>query len=181
MANDIIDLIQQDHNEVRELFSRLEDVSPSQRQELFETIVYELARHEAAEESIIHPTLRDEIDGGRSVAESILEGESEAETLMADMQDMDPESDEFLDSFRQLRDDVLERAEHEENVEHPKIREQISIERRQEMGEAFADLKETAPTRPHPNTPQTPEVRAAIGPVAGVFDRMRDKARELMR
>lgn len=180
MANDIIDLIQQDHDEVRELFGRLDTVSPQEREELFTTIVYELARHEAAEESIVHPTLRDEVAGGQTAAEDILQEESEAEDLMAEMEDMDPESDEFLDAFRRLRDDVLEHAEHEEDVEHPKLREELSEERRKEMGEAFTRLKEIAPTRPHPHTPQTPEVRAAAGPLAGLFDRMRDKARELM-
>lgn len=79
-----------------------------------------------------------------------------------------------------MRDDVLEHAEHEEDVEHPKLREALSEERRKEMGETFTQLKEIAPTRPHPHTPQTPEVRAAAGPLAGLFDRMRDKARQLM-
>lgn len=180
-AHDIIDLILEDHDEVRELFSRLDTTDPEGRGELFETIVYELARHEAAEETIVHPTLRDEVPAGGSIAESVLEEESEAEQLMADMEKMDPTSDEFLAAFRRLRDDVLEHAEHEEDEEHPKLREQLTQERLREMGEGFEKLKEKAPTRPHPKTPQTPEVRAAVGPIAGVFDRMRDAARDLLR
>lgn len=178
---DIIDLILEDHNEVRELLSQLETTSPEEREELFHTLVYELARHEAAEESIVHPTLRDEVPAGEPVASEVLEEESEAEQLMADMEKMDATSDEFLAAFRRLRDDVLEHAEHEENDEHPKLREHLSEKRLREMGEGFQKLKERAPTRPHPKTPQTPEVRAAVGPVAGVFDRMRDEARELMK
>jgi hypothetical protein len=33
-----------------------------------------------------------------------------------------------------------------------------------------------APTRPHPHVPNEPGVRSALGPVAGLFDRLRDMA-----
>lgn len=179
-AHDIIDLIHEDHQQVRELFSRIETTPPGERADLFQTIVYELARHEAAEETIVHPTLRDQVPGGESIASEVLEEESEAEQLLADMDEMDPESDEFLAAFRRLRDDVLEHAEHEEREEHPKLRAQLSTDQLRQMGEGFEKLKESAPTRPHPRTPQTPEIRAAVGPIVGVFDRMRDKAREII-
>ena len=177
---DIIELIQQDHDEVCSLFARLDECCPSERGELFQEIVHELARHEAAEESIVHPTLRDDVAGGESVAEAVLDEESKAEQLMADMESLDPESDEFLAKFRELRNDVLEHAEHEEQEEHPKLRAELDQQRLNEMGEGFQKVKENAPTHPHPKTPQTPEVRAAAGPVAGAFDRMRDKVKDIL-
>lgn len=175
-THDIVDALISDHEEVRDLFAQLETTDVSQRGELFQRIVHEIARHEAAEESIVHPTTRDEVDGGRAVAEKVLHQESEAEQLMADMEKMDSESDEFLASFRKLRDEVLQHAETEESEEFPKLREQLSEERRREMAEGFEKLKDIAPTHPHPKTPQTPEARAAAGPIAGVFDRARDAA-----
>lgn len=174
---DVIDLIQKDHNEIRELFSQIEDTAPEDRGDLFRHIVSELARHEAAEESIIHPTLRDEL-GDEQEASSIVEEEQEAEELMAAMEDMDPTSQEFLAKFRELRDDVLEHAEHEENDEHPRLRERIDEARLQEMAEGFQKVKEMAPTHPHPNAPNQPEAQLSLGPVAGVFDRARDAASE---
>lgn len=180
MAQNIIDLIQQDHHEVRQLLAQLDTSAPSDRGELFQKVVYELARHEAAEESIVHPTLRDEVDGGKTIADSVLEEESQAERLMADMEKMDSDSDEFLASFRKLRQEVLQHAEHEEREEHPRLREALDEQRLLEMGEGFQKVKENAPTHPHPQTPQKPEVRAMVGPIAGVFDRMRDKVRELV-
>ncbi|HEX2029208.1 MAG TPA: hemerythrin domain-containing protein [Nitriliruptorales bacterium] len=180
MPRDIVDAILEDHDVVRQLFAQLEETPPEERGDLFERIVYELARHEAAEESIVHPTLRDEVTGGEAVAAEVLEEESEAEQLMADMEGMAPTGEEFLQAFRRLRDDVLEHAEHEERDEHPRLRQELSQQRLQEMAEGFAELKENAPTRPHPKTPQTPEVRATVGPIAAVFDRARDKVREVL-
>ena len=179
MAQDVIELIRQDHQEVRELLGQIEAADAQSRGDLFHELVGELARHEAAEETIVHPTLRDEVADGRALAEEVLEEESEAEKLLARMERMDPSSDEFVEAFRSLRDDVLEHADHEEREEHPKLRQALSEERRREMGEGWLRLKAAAPTRPHPHTPQTPEVRAAVGPVAGAFDRARDAARDL--
>lgn len=173
---DVIDLIRQDHDEIRELFSQLEDTARKDRGGLFRHIVSELARHEAAEEAIIHPTLRDEL-GDEQEAGSIVEEEQQAEELMAQMEDMDPASEEFLASFRQLRDDVLEHAEHEESDEHPRLRQQIDHARLQEMAEGFQRVKQVAPTHPHPNASNEPEAQLTLGPIAGFFDRARDAAK----
>jgi hypothetical protein len=37
-------------------------------------------------------------------------------------------------------------------------------------------IKKVAPTRPHPSVPNDPGKRLAVGPVAGLFDRLRDMA-----
>lgn len=175
---DVIELIQRDHQEIRGLFGQMSETDPEDRGDLFRHIVSELARHEAAEEAIIHPTLRDEI-GDERTAGSIVEEEQEAEELMAEMEDMDPTSEEFLARFRQLRqlrDEVLEHAEHEESDEHPRLRERIDAARLQEMAEGFERVKEMAPTHPHPNAPNRPESQLLLGPIAGLFDRARDAA-----
>lgn len=177
---DIIELIRSDHDVVRGLLADLEKAQADARGELFDTLVGELARHEAAEEAIVHPTLREEVADGGQVAEQVLEQESEAESLLARMEKMDPASSEFVESLRTLRADVEAHADHEEREEHPRLREALDAQRLQDMADGWSKLKEIAPTRPHPNTPQTPEVRAAVGPVAGAFDRARDAARDLM-
>ena len=177
---DIIDLIRSDHEVVRGLLADIEDAAPDDRGALFDQLVGELARHEAAEEAIVHPTLRDEVADGGRVAEQVLEQESEAESLLARMEKVDPSSTEFLDAFHTLRTDVEAHAEHEEAEEHPRLRDGLDAQRLQDMADGWTRLKEVAPTRPHPHTPQKPEVRAAVGPVAGVFDRARDAAREFL-
>ncbi len=58
------------------------------------------------------------------------------------------------DALRTLRADVLEHADHEEREEHPRLRNALSEERRQVMGESWLELKKTAPTRPPPTRPR---------------------------
>lgn len=180
MAQDILTLIEQDHDEVEALFGKLQNTPAEEREELFQQIVHELARHEAAEETIVHPRLRDDAPDGEELARSVLDEESEAESLMADMETMDPESDEFLTAFRRLRDDVLEHAEHEETEELPRLRKVLDEDERRAMGEKFQRVKDLGPTHPHPKTPQDPEVRKAAGPVAAAFDRARDAVSDLL-
>jgi hemerythrin superfamily protein len=175
---DILDLLLDDHQEFRQLFDELDQTEPAQRQELFRYVVARLASHEAAEEAVVHPTVRDDVPGGQEIAEARLAEEAEAEQLLADMDDLDPTSQEFADALGRLRDEVLTHAEHEEREEFPRLRSHVDAERRREMGEIFRRLRDSGPTRPHPNTPQTPEVRALAGPFVGMFDRARDAARD---
>ena len=176
---DIVDRLTDDHNQIRSLFAQVETTPANQRGDLFRHIVSELARHEAAEEAVVHSATRDDVPGGEQVAEAVLEEESQAEQLMADMEQMDPTGEEFLTSLERLRDDVLAHAEHEETEEFPRLREHLDTERRVQMAEGFERLKGVAPTHPHPHTPQDPGVRAAAGPIVGVFDRARDAARSV--
>lgn len=173
---DIIDRLTDDHTAIRALFGELESTPADQRGDLFRHIVSELARHEAAEEAVVHAATRG-LPGGQHVVSAVLEEENRAEHLMAEMEGMEPRSDEFLVAFRRLRDDVLAHAEHEEAEEFPLLREHLDSDRRRRMADGFGLLKGMAPTHPHPRTPQDPKVRAAVGPIAGIFDRARDAAR----
>ncbi len=177
---DIVGVLQTDHNEVRALFARLETTPVDQRGDLFSEIVSELARHETAEEMIVYPTLRDAAPRGDQVAEARLTEEQEAEELMAAMEDMDPTSDEFLTSFQRLREEVEEHASHEEQEVFPRLREYCDAEQRSSMADRFNMAKKTGPTHPHPDAPNRPPGLIALGPVASLFDRARDAARNAM-
>lgn len=180
MAQTIIEHLKEDHDKVREMFGRLDDTSPEDREELFHDVVFELARHEAAEQALVHPRTRD-ADQGDKVADSVIREEQEAEQMMAEMEDMDPESDEFLDMFGKLRTAVLNHADHEERTEFPRIEELLTRDEQVQMAKEFERLEETGPTRPHPKTPNDPATRAVMGPIVGIFDRARDAARAAMK
>jgi hemerythrin superfamily protein len=175
---DIVDRLIDDHIEFRALFGQMETTPSEQREALFRHIVGELARHEAAEEAIVHAATRN-APGGEPVAQAVLEEEDQAEKLLAEMEKMDPTGEEFLAAFRVLRQDVLAHAEHEERDEFPLLREHVPADRRRQMASGFETLKGMGPTHPHPKTPQEPAVRAAVGPIAGIFDRARDAARDV--
>jgi hypothetical protein len=45
-----------------------------------------------------------------------------------------------------------------------------------ERGKRVEAIEAMAPTRPHASVPNDPGKRLAVGPVAGLFDRLRDMA-----
>lgn len=180
MARTIIDHLREDHDKVRELLGRLDDSSPGERRDLFEQVVSELARHEAAEQALVHPRSREAAHGDQ-VVDSVIREEQEAEEAMAEMESMDPTSDEFLDRFRTLRDDVLAHAAHEEDKEFPRLAAELDEDELVSLAERFERLEQAGPTRPHPHTPNDPVAKAGLGPIAGVFDRARDAVRDALR
>ena len=177
---DVVAVIQEEHADFRRLFTELEAAPPNEREELFRHTVARLAAHEAAEEALVHKALRDDVPDGGRIAEQVLEEENSAEDLLARMEEMDVTSGEFLTALTELQRDVLTHAEHEEREEHPKLLAALDADRRAEMGKRFQTLLAAGPTHPHPKTPQNPGVRAAAGPVAGMFDRARDAVRKAM-
>ena len=180
MDLDIIELLRDEHEDLRELLSEVLSAEPLARTEPFRYLVSRLAAHEAAEEALVHSVSRNEVPGGQEPADLALEQEASAERMLAAMEDLEPSSEEFVAALKELEQAVLEHAEHEEQHEFPLIEEHLTITRRRELAEAFQVLRATGPTRPHPLVSQNPAVRALTGPVVGIFDHARDAVRDAL-
>jgi iron-sulfur cluster repair protein YtfE (RIC family) len=117
VAQGIIDALRHDHDEVREMFARLDTATGEQRQELFQQLLSELVRHEVAEEEILRPVSKR--DAGEAIANARMKEESQAEELLKEMEKLDPGSDEFTAKLAKLRREVERHAEAEETKEFP--------------------------------------------------------------
>jgi hemerythrin superfamily protein len=179
VAQQIIDALRHDHDEVRELFRRVETASGEKRQELFQQLVSELVRHEIAEEEILRPVSKR--DAGEAIADARLKEESQAEELLKEMEKLDTSSAEFDSKLAKLRRDVERHAEAEETKEFPRVADKETRERLEQMGQAYEAMKKAAPTRPHPSTPNTPVANMLAGPFAAVADRARDAVRKAVK
>jgi hemerythrin superfamily protein len=104
VAEGIIDALRQDHDEVRELFARIETAIGDERTTLFQQLVGELIRHEVAEEEILRPVSKR--DAGEDIANARLKEESEAEELLKEMESLDPSSAEFDMKLSKLKAEV---------------------------------------------------------------------------
>jgi iron-sulfur cluster repair protein YtfE (RIC family) len=161
---------------VRETFGRLDAATGEQRRELFQQLVGELVRHEVAEEEIFRPVSKR--DAGEEIANARINEESQAEQLLKEMEKLNPASAEFTSKLATLRQEVESHAAAEETQEFPKVAGKESPERLEQMGRIYEAAKKTAPTRPHPSTPNTPVANMLVGPFAAVMDRARDAVRE---
>lgn len=174
---DVVDLLIADHAEAKQLMSTVGSSSGPARREAFEKLVFELARHETAEEEVVYPALR-KLDGGDAVADARIEEEGKAKRVLAELERLDIASTEWDAKFSSLRSDVLAHAEAEERDVFPRLRRSEDQDGLAKMGKVLEMAKKMAPTHPHPNVPGTATANLVAGPLAAVFDRARDVIRD---
>jgi iron-sulfur cluster repair protein YtfE (RIC family) len=177
-AEDVIDLLTRQHEEIRRLFAELEQAPADTREPLFRDLVRLLSVHETAEQELVHPAIR-ELGAGEVVDARIAE-EHRATELLSSMIRLGPEAEGFDTLLEQLRDDVLAHARHEESAEFPILREATDRERLVSMAGAVRAAERIAPTRPHPGV-ESPAANFLLGPPLAIMDRARDAIRDVLR
>jgi hemerythrin superfamily protein len=175
---DVIELLQRQHEEIRQLFTQLETATGDRRKDLFHSLVRLLAVHETAEEEVVHPEVRD-APGGAAVVEARLGEEHRAKELLATMNDIGPDADGFDTLLVQLRDDVLAHADHEEREEFPLLRARHDEARLRAMASTVRVAEKIAPTRPHPGV-ESATKNLLLGPPTAIVDRVRDAIRDAL-
>jgi hemerythrin superfamily protein len=178
---DVIEILEDDHREVEEMFTELEslrgassDVDKQRRKELADQVTIELVRHSVAEEVLVYPKVDDKVS--KEEADHAREEHAEAEETLARLEKLDADDPSFDDELATLMTEIRHHIEDEEDEMFAHMREVIDEEELRTLGERVEAFKKVAPTRPHPNVPNEPLPRTAAGPAASLFDRMRDLA-----
>src|SRR6058998_3362825 len=129
--------LKQDHNNVEELFSRFEHLDAGD---------FETKRH-VADKIIEHLSIH------AAVEEQGLEEHHVVKWTLSELEGL-PASDERFDpKMRVLMESVRHHVEEEENELFPKVRDALTMQELEDMGDALQSAKEAAPTRPHPACP----------------------------
>jgi hemerythrin superfamily protein len=137
-------------------------------------VVHELVRHEVAEELVVYPALRSDASGGDREADARIHEQSEAEEMLAEMQNLDACTAEFQAKFVKLREAVLQHAKAEESGAFVMLGQAENTDARAKLGARYESAKASAPTHPHPHSPDTPPGNKILGPVAAFADKLRD-------
>jgi hemerythrin superfamily protein len=122
--------------------------------------------HETAEQEVLHPRMKDLAD-----VSSLLGQERHGTRLLAELDRLDPASDEFDSGFTRLAVEIIAHADHEELEEFPVIRERLDHDERLRMGHALRVAEAAAPRHPQP--------AAASGTVSAIVDRVREGLRDV--
>jgi hemerythrin superfamily protein len=173
---DVITLLQRQHQEIRQLFDEVERADGDARRAAFHRLVRLLSVHETAEEELVHPTVRQQ-NGGRPVVEARLAEEHRAKDLLSTMDGMGPDAEGFDTLLIKLRKDVLAHAKHEEHEEFPLLRKAHTPKRLDAMARTVRAAEAVAPTRPHPGL-QGATANVLLGPPVAIIDRTRDAIRK---
>jgi hemerythrin superfamily protein len=174
----VVDLLLQQHQDIRKLFARLEKATGKSRKNVFEQLRCLLAVHETAEEEIVHPFARRTIGNGERVINARLREEKQGKELLQEMEKHDPDSVEFESLLGRLHKAVESHADHEEHVEFPELLSRSTPQELMGMAAAVKAAEAIAPTHPHPGI-ESPMEHVALGPVAAVIDRTRDAIRKV--
>jgi len=176
---DVISILTIDHREVERMFAELDRLKGStdsneqqRRKDLAEQVVIELVRHSVAEEAEVYPRIKERVDAGE--AEQLIKEQAEAEQTMKELEKLDPGQPEFEQRLSRLMQQIKAHVAEEEQQAFPRLKSTFSTEELVEMGNKVESVKRMAPTRPHPTAPDQPPANKALGPLAGLVDRMRD-------
>ena len=178
---DVIEILEQDHREVEEMFRELEslrgastDEERSRRKDVTEQVTIELVRHSVAEEVLVYPRVEQKVS--KEEAEHAREEHAEAEETLQRLEKLDADDPSFDDELATLMEEIRHHIEEEEGEMFAHMRQVIDADELRSLGGQVEAFKKVAPTRPHPSVPNEALPRLAAGPGASLFDRMRDLA-----
>lgn len=180
MADSInaLELIADDHREVESLFQQYEATTdPDEQTRLVHEAIHELAVHGEVEELLFYPRVRELAPQGDRLAEDALHEHVEMKKTLNDLDSMSAQDAGFHDRMRELMAEVRHHVGEEENEIFPGIRQVMSTEDLDELGQRMQRAKAVVPTRPHPHAPTSPGAKAAAAPAVALVDRVRDAIR----
>ena len=172
---DVIAVLTHDHREFEELFLKVQDHARfgKRRKELADQITIELIRHSVAEEQYVYPLVRI-APGGRDLVDGALAQNAEAESLMKELEPLQPTDDAFDVVLGRLITATRAHIAGEEAELFPSLARTCLPMEMRALGEKVQAAKSIAPTRPHPSAPHTPPGNLLVAPALGLIDRIRD-------
>lgn len=171
LPGDIDRLIADDHAVVERQFQHLE-AGRGDRRVLVDQIIYELALHAFAEETVLYP-IWTEI-GMEEMHDDAEQEHQEIKELLVVLGRKDPGEAEFEDALTRLIEVVRHHVDDEEQEELPEFRRKAGPERMAELGRKFLAAKRQAPSRPHPHAPDEGVAERIAGVLAKPLDAVRD-------
>jgi hemerythrin superfamily protein len=176
---DVIEILTHDHREVEAMFAELEslrgatgEAGRDRRKDLVDQVTIELVRHSVAEEAEVYPAVKDKVSDAE--AEQAKHEHAEAEETLKRLEGLQPDDPSFDEQLATLMREIREHVAKEEGEMFPHLRQVLSQDELVELGAKVESVKKIAPTRPHPSAPDQPPGNKVLGPVAGLFDRIRD-------
>lgn len=169
-------ILTEDHQAMLDLIDIIKQATDAKtRRDTADTVIAEVVRHSVAEEMFVYPAMEKYLPQGKDEVEHDKQEHAGLVDVMKRFEDVDAEDHRFMELVHELESQLRHHVSDEEDEQFPKLREYISVEERQEMGQKVEQAKRVAPTRPHPNAPQSELFHKTIGPGVGMVDRLRDK------
>jgi hemerythrin superfamily protein len=160
-----ITLLKTDHGNVEALFKQFEalgrDGDPTEKRRIVDHIIEQLSVHASVEEQLLYPALREKLEDDFPILEA-LEEHHVAKATLAEIEKLAPTSERFDAKVTVMMESVRHHVEEEESDVFEMMRVHFSGPELDDLGDAMEQAKTTAPTRPHPMTPDQPPLQTLI-------------------
>jgi Hemerythrin HHE cation binding domain len=138
---DALELLKQDHQEVKKLFQQAEGAEGKQKIEVFAKIKKALETHTRIEEGIFYPAMEKREELKDMVLES-LEEHKQVKTLLKEMDALVSDSEKFEPKLKVLQENVQHHAEEEEEGKmFPKVRQLFDKAALERLGQELQSAK----------------------------------------
>ena len=140
---DPFDLLEDDHKKVKKLLGELDDTTEKAlktRQELFARIKQEMLVHEALEEEILYPTLK-EHDKTKEVSLEGYEEHHVVNEIMAELEEVPVDDERWVAKFAVMKENVEHHIEEEEEEMFVKARQVLDKAQIEELGDKMERRK----------------------------------------
>jgi hemerythrin superfamily protein len=174
---DAITLLKDDHKTVEQLFRRYEkagDRAHAEKRNLVDRFTEALSVHAAIEEQLFYPVVRATVPGTEDMALESLEEHHIVKWVLDELEHMHPGDERFDAKVTVLIENVRHHIREEEQELFPRVRDELGRDALSHLGDAMVEARKTAPTRPHPRSPDAPPANVVVGAAAGVADRIGD-------
>ncbi|MDQ3205274.1 MAG: hemerythrin domain-containing protein [Pseudomonadota bacterium] len=149
MARDILKTLKAEHDELREMFSQMEDTTDrakKTRSELLKKVESNLLPHAKWEETVFYPAFaeRADRDGLKTHAEAMQEHRAVEQTVLPDLKAVESDTPVFAGRAKVLGEFVSHHAKEEESTMFKMARQLFSAEERAQLDEDYEDWKNSA-------------------------------------
>ncbi|WP_197383205.1 hemerythrin domain-containing protein [Mycolicibacterium mengxianglii] len=177
---DALTFLRQDHKSVLGMLEVLNDAptGPGAQASGLSTMVTNLiiaeSQHEAIEQQLFWPAVRQAVENGDTLADTAIEQEQAGKELLQRLEDGKPGEPDYQEALQQFVVEAREHIAYEQDVVWPQVEAAMSREALESLGEKLEAAKKIAPTRPHPDTPPNPAVLNTMGMATAMVDHVRD-------
>jgi len=171
---DVVGFLKEQHEQIKQLFGSVAMSSGEERERAFTALRRMMAVHETLEEEIVHPAARRALPDGEAIILARLQEENHAQDLLAELEQLDVDSTDFMGKLMTLERAVLAHARAEERLEFERLGSMLNQKQLQHMRRAAAFAERLAPMAPHLGMES-----GASSPLAGPFASMLDRTRDV--
>jgi hemerythrin superfamily protein len=180
IKKDIVSVITSDHVEVKQLHEQFKSSGDeAHKEKIVHEIIKLLSVHGACEEMVFYPAIAKNVKAkGEDLANHSLKEHRELKKDLYDLDQMKIKDPQFETQLQKVMSDFYHHVEEEETQVLSSLAGSVTAEELIKLGESFINHKSVAPTRPHPDAPDTYPTNVPINVGTKPLDAMRDAARE---